>query len=153
MGGLVHIHMNCPWNFMWVVPNILFIGLKKIWICWNLNLNLFPLGSYITLYFFRSSNLVLNYFSNFIFSKNINYKIFTMNICNFFGTFSKLWTFNIMGLFTTFFFWKKRGEIMFHQIIGKKNVVNYWIPPLEWWTSLKQGTFGFPLIFVTCFPL
>jgi hypothetical protein len=37
---------------------------------------------------------------------------------------------------------------MFHQIIGKKNVVNYWIPPLEWWTSLKQGTLGFPLIFV-----
>jgi hypothetical protein len=42
---------------------------------------------------------------------------------------------------------------MFHQIIRKKKVVNYWIPPLEWQTNLKQGTLGFPLIFVFFFPL
>jgi hypothetical protein len=27
---------------------------------------------------------------------------------------------------------------MFHQIIGLKNVVNYWILALPWWIGLKQ---------------
>jgi len=32
---------------------------------------------------------------------------------------------------------------MFHQIIGYKNVVNYWILDVQWWTCLKEEAAGF----------
>lgn len=32
---------------------------------------------------------------------------------------------------------------MFHQIIGFKKIVNYWIPTLKWWIDLKQEALGF----------
>jgi uncharacterized membrane protein YsdA (DUF1294 family) len=32
---------------------------------------------------------------------------------------------------------------MFHQIIGYRNVVNYWILAVQWWTCLKEVTAGF----------
>ncbi len=38
-----------------------------------------------------------------------------------------------------FFFQQKWRDIMFHQIVGHWNVINYWILALQWWwTSLNQ---------------
>jgi hypothetical protein len=32
---------------------------------------------------------------------------------------------------------------MFHQIIGQKNVVNYWMLVVQWWTNMNQEALDF----------